>query len=77
MSHFYSEPSSQVVVAASNGIDAYFVTQFKGKKREWECECTTFRALHRNCKHMDIAKEAIKTKKVGGKVISIWIGEAK
>ena len=69
-----SEPAAQVVVEASDGINVYHVTHFKGFSTEWECECATWRVFHRNCKHMALAKLALKSKTLPAGVCSVWKG---
>lgn len=69
-----SEPTAQVVVEASDGINVYHVTHFKGFSTEWECECATWRVFHRNCKHMALAKLALKSKTLPAGVCSVWKG---
>ena len=69
-----SEPTAQVVVEASDGINVYHVTHFKGFSAEWECECATWRVFHRNCKHMALAKLALKSKTLPAGVCSVWKG---
>ena len=69
-----SEPTAQVVVEASDGINVYHVTHFKGFSTEWECECATWRVFHRNCKHMALAKLALKSKTLPAGVYSVWKG---
>ena len=51
---WFSEPTAGVVVRSSNGDDAYHVWAFG---RKMECECATYRALRRPCKHMDVLRE--------------------
>ncbi len=74
MPRFLSEPTAQVVVEASNGIDVYHVTHFKGTRTEWECECATWRTQRRPCKHMALAKSALKSKQKPTGVCSVWKG---
>jgi hypothetical protein len=69
-----SEPTAQVVVEASDGISVYHVTHFKGYRTEWECECATWRAQRRPCKHMALAKLALKSKQKPTGVCSVWKG---
>ena len=67
-----SEPTAGAVVEASNGWDVYHVWRFKGSRREWECECATWRTLGKPCKHISSAIQSIRSgKKVPG-VISFF-----
>ncbi len=72
MSAYFSEPTAQVTVRSSDRREAYFVTHFKGKKQSWECECATWRTLHRRCKHVELAISALRSRKVDDVVIDIW-----
>ena len=69
----YSEPTAQVIVDAS-GDGFYHVTHFRGARRDWECECAAFRAFGRTCKHIGLAKSAVRTKQKPDGVISVWKG---
>lgn len=70
----HSEPTAQVVVRSSNGLEAYHVTHFRGKRDDWECECATWRAQHRACKHMDLARKALRSKEKLPGVVDVWKG---
>jgi len=69
----HSEPTAQVIVDAS-GDGYYHVTHFKGARRDWECECAAFRAFGRGCKHVSLAKTAVRSKTKPDGVISVWKG---
>lgn len=69
----HSEPTAQVIVDGS-GDSFYHVTHFKGARRDWECECAAFRTLGRGCKHISLAKDAIRSKQKPDGVISVWKG---
>jgi hypothetical protein len=69
-----SEPTAQVVILSSNGREAYHVTHFKGKRNDWECECATWRGTRRPCKHMDLAKKALRSKERLPGVVDVWKG---
>jgi len=69
----HSEPTAQVLVDGS-GDNVYHVTHFRGARRDWECECSAFRALGRGCKHIGLAKEALRAKTKPDGVISVWKG---
>ena len=68
----HSEPTAQVVVAASNGWDTYFVTQFKDARHPWECECAMWRSMRKTCSHISAAKQAVRSGVKAPGVISIW-----
>lgn len=68
----HSEPTAQVVVAASNGFDTYYITYFEGARRPWECECAMWRSMHKNCGHISAAKQSVRSGKKAEGVISIW-----
>lgn len=73
MPTFRSEPTAQVRVDAS-GDGVYHVTHWKGMRRDWECECAAFRVFGKGCKHIVLAKEAIRSKKKPEGVIDVWKG---
>ena len=70
---FKSEPTAQVRVDGS-GDAVYHVTHFKGMRRDWECEWAAFRTMGRGCKHIALAKEAIRSKQKPDGVIDVWKG---
>ena len=67
-----SEPTAGALVVASNGWDVYHVWRFKGQRQEWECECATWRSLHKPCKHMDLARQSIRSGKKQPGVVSFF-----
>ena len=73
MPTFKSEPTAQVIVDGS-GDAVYHVTHFRGARRDWECECAAFRTLGRGCKHIMLAKSAVRSKQKPDGVISVWKG---
>ena len=73
MPRFMSEPTAQVRVDAS-GDGVYHVTHWKGMRRDWECECAAFRVFGKGCKHIGLAKEALRSKKKPEGVIDVWKG---
>lgn len=66
------EPTAGGVVAASNGWDVYHVWHFKGARRDWECECATFRSLNKPCKHISSIKESVRSGKAADGVVSFF-----
>ena len=74
MPSIHSEPTAQVKVLTSSGHDVYHVTHWKGQRRDWECECAVFRATGRPCKHISVAKEALRSKQRPAGVVDIWRG---
>ena len=73
MGQWYSEPSAGAVVEASNGIDVYYTYKFAGRRHgEWECECSLHRERGKECKHISLARKAIRLgRKIEG-VISFF-----
>lgn len=68
----FSEPDAGAVVLSSDGREAYELHLFKGARRQWECTCATFRSMGRDCKHMESARQAVRTGRKPAGVVSFW-----
>lgn len=68
----FSEPTAGGTVSASDGISVYEVWQFKGARKEWECTCTAYRSLNRQCKHIAAVRDSVKTGKKSSGVINFF-----
>jgi len=68
----FSEPTAGGTVAASDGINVYEVWQFKGSRREWECTCTGYRTLNKQCKHISAIRDSVKSGKKQSGVINFF-----
>jgi hypothetical protein len=72
MSGSFSEPDAGGTVEASDGVSVYEVWQFKGSRKEWECTCTGYRTLNKECKHISAVRDAVRSGKKTPKVISFF-----
>lgn len=72
MSGSFSEPDAGGTVAASDGVSVYEVWQFKGSRKEWECTCTGYRTLNKQCKHISAVRDAVRSGKKSPGVISFF-----
>jgi hypothetical protein len=68
----FSEPTAGGTVAASDGINVYEVWQFKGARKEWECTCTAYRSLNKQCKHITAIRDTVKSGKKSSSVINFF-----
>ena len=69
---WFSEPDAGAVVEASGGWEVYHVWAFG---RKLECECATYRALRKPCKHMDLLRESIRAGRPVPGVVSYFVNE--
>ena len=72
MSGSFSEPNAGGTVAASDGVSVYEVWQFKGSRKEWECTCTGYRTLNKQCKHISAVRDSVRSGKKSPNVISFF-----
>ena len=72
MSGSFSEPDAGGTVAASDGVGVYEVWQVKGSRKEWECTCTRYRTLNKQCKHISAVRDAVRSGKKTPNVISFF-----
>jgi len=68
----FSEPTAGGVVAASDGITFYEVWHFEGARKDWECTCTGYRTLHKQCKHISAVRDSVKSGKKQVNVINFF-----
>jgi hypothetical protein len=68
----FSEPTAGGTVEGSDGVTVYEVWQFKGSRKEWECTCTGFRTLNKQCKHISAVRDAVRSGKKSPNVISFF-----